>query len=970
MASVGPAANATPPLPRQPLAHLTSLVSMASVPSEAVAKLHDYLRFGDMAGGPADDRDAGDRDATELPVLGVRKDAHTEPGKVYVDADLHVFVQTLFKECGLQQPKKGSKPSEQAWSHVFEQLCIRNPADNVWSPLREVWSAKLLDFLPRVWIKVIEGGEHKPASNAEVRRVVDVLKEEGQVARTVVYRVVPVKKLAAVTKHLTIEAEQKRPDDGRGVTLAEYIRALQAHVSAGSKVALTQHHKYFISATADFGTALWYSRAGALAVIRIDLSHDAAVISIPVGDGASSIFRSAMARNYALSSSEVVIDSAIPANAYQRIKFRARAPLQRFDLNAAKPAAASTQAHTAAFGRPITLPNFDPAKIVPSSVKELSGLTHPVKVTMEVDSGQMMDLVVKLGAKDGDGDGVSSSEHRQNARHLVDEFFARVVYDAAGALVPSCSLQLVPIEIVNNDNDEPFSDAATAGTQLVWVLLSEYIESTGAATPMNDAALLGVLAKNIAVDLVLQNLDAMGNKFSNVIIISDDVRRSAAHQHAYRVDMGACWGNKAAKSTSSPRCPPQAPGDILNRLENEMHSSRANTPLACLREVLKTTKEKDIKAAVARLHLELPGKVLQRIIAGKYSDTRFFELCHQLRERLLAWKGHYDQPAPAMIAPTAPVATTTQPYPATSSPTSSQRPLTAQTLFSSPDPVHVPDPSRKRPVEHAAGGGQGAEMASVRKRAATATTMPELDLMNHTDSDAHMPLNHDDDAGRAPHHDAASPPAGPPLRVTPRRPRAVPARSEEELIWIVGPQQSKDSVGDLARKRTFIDVTSKSTDKEFQRFSPFFAHGRIPVPFVRDGTYSESVEGVWQGLKVFENEPIDARKFNIKTMKKIKRGRSKKLGDIKGHYAGEGKPLLSYEEARRQIYIPTYRWVLQMYLSSDVDKLLDRLRAGEKFIFRDYYVNGDIADLHTPLSHASLLKDYLLELLRTRPHPV
>lgn len=48
-----------------------------------------------------------------------------------------------------------------------------------------------------------------------------------------------------------------------------------------------------------------------------------------------------------------------------------------------------------------------------------------------------------------------------------------------------------------------------------------------------------------------------------------------------------------------------------------------------------------------------------------------------------------------------------------------------------------------------------------------------------------------------------------------------------------------------------IDVTSKG-EGEWQKLSPFYPHGGIPVPF-SDGIRSMSVEGVWQGLKVFEN---------------------------------------------------------------------------------------------------------------------
>ena len=66
-----------------------------------------------------------------------------------------------------------------------------------------------------------------------------------------------------------------------------------------------------------------------------------------------------------------------------------------------------------------------------------------------------------------------------------------------------------------------------------------------------------------------------------------------------------------------------------------------------------------------------------------------------------------------------------------------------------------------------------------------------------------------------------------------------------------------------------VDVTSKG-NMPMVKFSPFYPIGNIPVPF-SENVYAESVEGIWQGLKVFENEDIDASKFSITSMKGLKR---------------------------------------------------------------------------------------------------
>ena len=106
-----------------------------------------------------------------------------------------------------------------------------------------------------------------------------------------------------------------------------------------------------------------------------------------------------------------------------------------------------------------------------------------------------------------------------------------------------------------------------------------------------------------------------------------------------------------------------------------------------------------------------------------------------------------------------------------------------------------------------------------------------------------------------------------------------------------------------------IDVTSKGDDP-WIKFSPFYPHGNIPVPFSPDYV-SASVEGVWQGLKVFATADVDVRKFDISTMRNLKRT-VRKYGQVLGHRKGiNGQELLSYRDARDKLYLPTYNWILE-----------------------------------------------------------
>jgi len=156
-----------------------------------------------------------------------------------------------------------------------------------------------------------------------------------------------------------------------------------------------------------------------------------------------------------------------------------------------------------------------------------------------------------------------------------------------------------------------------------------------------------------------------------------------------------------------------------------------------------------------------------------------------------------------------------------------------------------------------------------------------------------------------------------------------------------------------------VDVTSRGPEP-WVRFSPFYPHAGIPVPS-SPGHTAMSVEGIWQGLKVFEKADLDPATLQIVTMKGIKRT-VRTFGKVIGHRAGHaGDRLLPYAEARRAIYVPTYRWVLEHKLAAEVAALRKLGEGGRTFLLLDYETNCDVGDLSRPLSHASLVAAVLNE---------
>ena len=174
--------------------------------------------------------------------------------------------------------------------------------------------------------------------------------------------------------------------------------------------------------------------------------------------------------------------------------------------------------------------------------------------------------------------------------------------------------------------------------------------------------------------------------------------------------------------------------------------------------------------------------------------------------------------------------------------------------------------------------------------------------------------------------------------------------------------------GTLARRyadAVVLDLTSRG-DAPWVRFSPFFPHGDLPVP-LWSGRTAASVEGIWQGLKRFEHEDeVDERCFENRTMKGLKRtsrGRGRSgvpRGECLGHQAGPDRSaaLLGYLEARRRIYVPAYRLVLERHLGAELEELRRLDREGA-VVLLDFTTNDDVDDLRRPLSHAALVRRFV-----------
>jgi len=140
------------------------------------------------------------------------------------------------------------------------------------------------------------------------------------------------------------------------------------------------------------------------------------------------------------------------------------------------------------------------------------------------------------------------------------------------------------------------------------------------------------------------------------------------------------------------------------------------------------------------------------------------------------------------------------------------------------------------------------------------------------------------------------------------------------------PNRSSAATGDA----TVIDVNPPEARSRGIRFSPFYPHGGIPVPCSPERRrHLARTEGLClPGMSIHPSLPTQP-------MRGLKRS-TRQLGAVLGHRAGlRGDQLLTYAEARRLIYLPTYRWVLDHRLQDELAELR-RLGAAQLVLLLDY----------------------------------
>ena len=112
---------------------------------------------------------------------------------------------------------------------------------------------------------------------------------------------------------------------------------------------------------------------------------------------------------------------------------------------------------------------------------------------------------------------------------------------------------------------------------------------------------------------------------------------------------------------------------------------------------------------------------------------------------------------------------------------------------------------------------------------------------------------------------------------------------------------------------------------------------------------------------MFENADVDTDLFSNNTMIGLKRS-TRVFGKVLGHRQGVGgEVLLNYLEARKKIYIPTYKWMIEHKAFKTIEhfRAFCQMYPNTSLVLLDYQTNCNIEDLTKPLSHAFLIKSYI-----------
>lgn len=154
------------------------------------------------------------------------------------------------------------------------------------------------------------------------------------------------------------------------------------------------------------------------------------------------------------------------------------------------------------------------------------------------------------------------------------------------------------------------------------------------------------------------------------------------------------------------------------------------------------------------------------------------------------------------------------------------------------------------------------------------------------------------------------------------------------------------------------DVAPPSMSR-FRCFNPFHFDHSYAIPVPGCALSSNSIEGVWQGLKVV-NGYTDFSMFTRKAEKRPSMKERETFGyDYKESKFLYGERVIDLITARFAIYLPTYLYVLENLVPDHtIEEIHESMEKGCDVYFYDWDSNFDIFDPTSPFSHSAILQSW------------
>jgi len=386
----------------------------------------------------------------------------------------------------------------------------------------------------------LQSAESQPHTLSPRFSISDIYLRHSRYERLQLFRCCRLDEASTIDQKQVITPRGSKVFDDSASSAVAYINAMWSHVENGTR------REPFISCTLDFECALWHSTYGLQPLLHIDGHRLSSVDPVArLWDFSRRSVREAMfappklhqqQRINSARSREVLVDRPIPATAYTRVQVRWETTASYICKSAVPSSTCFPPNFDFVDSASAPSPDFQVLQVMPN------GSSRPLKVRYKQ---QLFILKRGIGREQGSNQNESAARKWSgNSRQTSSEFLALLSYRALAVDVPDAAFYqcICHTTSLGEQRQTHFS-----------ILLTRYVQDehpTLSMVSLHTAQQLHQLplvkkefVRGFAADVLLNNGDATGSKFENLIVLQST--GVGEHPRVYRVDAGGCLGHAA-----------------------------------------------------------------------------------------------------------------------------------------------------------------------------------------------------------------------------------------------------------------------------------------------------------------------------------------------------------------------------------------------------------------------------------------